>query len=414
MFAVLTRNRTYRQLFTAQVCALVGTGLATVALGLLAFDIAGGHAARVVATALTIKMIAYVTAGPVMIALTIRLPRRLVLVSADAVRGLAVGLLPWVSEVWQIYALVAIVQTASATFTPTFQAVIPEVMDDDNDYTAALALSRMAYDLEAMASPLLAAALLAVLPFSGLFALTVAGFAVSALLVLRTRLPAVAPSGPSRWSAITAGTATFARDRRLRALVLLNFAAAVTTALVLVNTVVYVRGPIGGSSSDVALALACFGAGSMAVAFALPRLFTRLRVRTVLLAGPVVLCGGSAALTLGWALWPASGVVLGLGWLVLGAGGSLIAVPTGRLIKDAAGPTTRPALFAAQFAISHACFLVTYPLSGWAGTQASPVVAFAGAAVLTGLCAVGAPLLWHAGRKSTAATAPHVREGAIA
>jgi hypothetical protein len=32
-------NRTYRHLFFAQVIALLGTGLATVALGLLAFDL---------------------------------------------------------------------------------------------------------------------------------------------------------------------------------------------------------------------------------------------------------------------------------------------------------------------------------------------------------------------------------------
>lgn len=32
-------SRTYRHLFLAQVIALVGTGLATVALGLLAFDL---------------------------------------------------------------------------------------------------------------------------------------------------------------------------------------------------------------------------------------------------------------------------------------------------------------------------------------------------------------------------------------
>ena len=34
-------NRTYRHLFLAQVIALVGTGLATVALGLLAYQLAG-------------------------------------------------------------------------------------------------------------------------------------------------------------------------------------------------------------------------------------------------------------------------------------------------------------------------------------------------------------------------------------
>ena len=40
MLAVLA-NRTYRHLFAAQAIALLGTGLLTVALGLLAFELAG-------------------------------------------------------------------------------------------------------------------------------------------------------------------------------------------------------------------------------------------------------------------------------------------------------------------------------------------------------------------------------------
>lgn len=40
MLSILA-NRTYRHLFLAQVIALVGTGLLTVALGLLAFELAG-------------------------------------------------------------------------------------------------------------------------------------------------------------------------------------------------------------------------------------------------------------------------------------------------------------------------------------------------------------------------------------
>jgi hypothetical protein len=62
MLAIL-KNRTYRHLFLAQVIALVGTGLLTIALGLLAFDLAGENAGAVLGTALAIKMIAYVGAG---------------------------------------------------------------------------------------------------------------------------------------------------------------------------------------------------------------------------------------------------------------------------------------------------------------------------------------------------------------
>lgn len=43
MLAVL-ESRTYRHLFLAQVVALIGTGLATVALALLAFSLAGDNA----------------------------------------------------------------------------------------------------------------------------------------------------------------------------------------------------------------------------------------------------------------------------------------------------------------------------------------------------------------------------------
>jgi hypothetical protein len=43
---------------------LIGKGLATVALGLLAYQLAGGDAGAVLCTALAIKMIAYVGVAP--------------------------------------------------------------------------------------------------------------------------------------------------------------------------------------------------------------------------------------------------------------------------------------------------------------------------------------------------------------
>lgn len=67
-------NRTYRHLFLAQVIALVGTGLATVALGLLAFDLAGAQAGAVLGTALAIKMTAYIGVAPIAAAFAERLP----------------------------------------------------------------------------------------------------------------------------------------------------------------------------------------------------------------------------------------------------------------------------------------------------------------------------------------------------
>lgn len=169
-------NRTYRHLFLAQVIALIGTGLATVALGLLAFDLAGNEAGAVLGTALAIKMVAYVGVAPIAAAFADRLPRRTMLVCLDLVRAAVALLLPFVTEIWQVYVLIFVLQSASAGFTPTFQATIPDVLPDEKEYTRALSLSRLAYDMESVASPMLAAALLTVISFHSLFAGTVVGF----------------------------------------------------------------------------------------------------------------------------------------------------------------------------------------------------------------------------------------------
>ena len=117
MLSVL-KNRTYRHLFTAQVIALVGTGLMTVALGLLAYELAGADAGAVLGTALAIKMLAYVGVAPVAQAFADWLPRRLLLVALDLIRAAVAICLPFVTEVWQIYLLIFILQAASAGFTP--------------------------------------------------------------------------------------------------------------------------------------------------------------------------------------------------------------------------------------------------------------------------------------------------------
>src|SRR5713101_7156712 len=164
LLAPLT-DRIYQRLFTAQALSLVGTGLTTVALALLAYDLAGENAGAVLGTALALKMIAYVGIAPIVGAVAHRLPRRAFLVALDLVRAGIVLFLPFVTAVWQVYVLIFLLQSCSAAFTPTFQATIPDVLSDEKRYTEALSLSRLAYDLEALLSPSLAAALLTITGF---------------------------------------------------------------------------------------------------------------------------------------------------------------------------------------------------------------------------------------------------------
>ncbi|WP_158969047.1 MFS transporter [Chachezhania sediminis] len=369
MLAILA-NPVFARLFSAQCIALVGTGLLTVALGLLAYDIAGTGAGAVLGTAFAIKMVAYVGLAPLANAAADRLPRKAVLIGADLIRAVVALALPFVDAVWQIYLLIFVLQAASATFTPTFQATIPDLFESEADYTRALSLSRLAYDLENLLSPALAGVLLLVTGYHNLFLGTVVGFAGSALMVASVALPLRKAATRTRSFAerATRGLRIYMATPRLRGLLGLSMAAAATSAFVLVNTVVLVRAGFGGAETQVAVALACYGAGSMLAALVLPQLLDHMPDR------PVMVTAGTAVtlwtVVLGLWTWlaglPAWPVFLAL-WALGGFLYSAILTPSGRLLRRSARPEDRPALFTAQFTLSHACWLIAYPVAGIGG-----------------------------------------------
>ncbi|MEV3938386.1 MFS transporter [Glycomyces sp. NPDC049804] len=396
MLAVL-RHRTYRRLFAAQVVALTGTGLATVALSLLAYDLAGGDAAAVLGTALALKMLAYLLIGPIATALAERLSRRTLMGAMDLTRAAAALALPFVSEIWHVYALVLLLQAASAAFTPTFQATIPDVLRDEDEYTNALSLSRLAYDLESLASPALAAALLALVSYRELFAGTAIGFLASAALVLSVTLPRLAPAPRTegRLAKATRGFRLYAAVPRLRGLILAHLAVAAATALVVVDTVVLVRDGLGRGAGDVAVALGAYGIGSMLAAAAIPRLLRRRPERAVVLPAAFALAAVLASLgtALAWGVLGWAGLLSA--WAALGLGTGAILTPTGRLVTGAAAPQDRPAAFAAQFSLSHGWFLLTYPLAG-ALAAADTALAAGVLAAVAAAAATAALMLWPA------------------
>ncbi|MFH8564822.1 MFS transporter [Streptomyces sp. NPDC017988] len=409
LFAV----RDYRHLFSAQVIALFGTGLTTVALGLLAYDLAGPRAGTVLGTALTIKMVMYVLIAPLAAAYVDRLPRRTFLFVLDAVRGMAVLALPLVTEIWHIYTLIGLLQAASAAFTPTFQAVIPDIVTDESAYTRALSASQIASTMESLLSPVLAAVALTFLSFDRLFLGTSAGFLVSALLVLSTRIPDARPSTRTgAWDRAASGIRTFFRTPRLRGIMALNLVVAAAGSIVVVNTVNHVRDELGGSQTHVAWMLAASGTGTLLAALVLPRVLDRLAARTVMLTGAGVLVAATttaATLTVaGLATWTGTAVI----WAGIGIGMALIITPTGKVLRASAGRNAIPEAFAAQFSLSHLAWLITYPIAGWLGTTAGFALTWSVLAALAGAGTIGALLLWphHDGRRppTSATTLTHL------
>ena len=380
----------YYKLFLAYVLALFATGIATVALAMLAFEMTGDESGKVIGNALSLKMLAYVVAAPIAAALTERLRRKPLLIALALIRAACVLALPFVGHVWQIHALVFVFALASATFTLVYLTVVPYLLGSFDDYTQSLARSRVASEFESSVSPLLAGGLLLVLSTAGVFFVVTGSFLVSAALVRAARLPqtlVVLQAGV--WEKVLRGPRLILGMPELRGLIPLDVVVAVATAMVMVNTVVIVQGVFDLDRRATAIAFAIFGAGAIAGALSLPVVLRRVSERAVML-------GGALAITVGLLLGALASTLpaLGLLWLVLGLGVSLALTPAPFLIRRIARPADLQTLFAAQFSLANLCLLVAYPAAGWLGAMLglrSTAVVFG---VVAGLATLAATLVW--------------------
>lgn len=242
---------------------------------------------------------------------------------------------------------------------------------------------------------MLAAVALSFMTFNWLFAGTSAGFIVSAVLVLSTRIPKARLSAHTKaWDRAAAGIRTFVRTPRLRGIMALNLVVAAAGSIVIVNTVNYVRDELGGSQADVSWMLAASGGGTLLTALILPRVLDRVAERTVMITGALVLVAGTAGAVILTATGAATYLGTTLVWAVIGGGMALIVTPTGRVLRASVEPNRIPEVFAAQFSLSHLAWLLTYPIAGWIGTSLGFTTTWFILAVLAVLGAVTAVALW--------------------
>ena len=384
-------NPSFTKLFAAQIIALVGTGLSTVALSLLAYDMAGGRAGFVLGIALACKMAAYVFFAPIIGGMVHRISRKLFLISMDVLRAIIVLLMPFVSEIWHIYVLIFLLNLFSAGFKPVFQAVIPDILNNDEQYGKALAYSRVAYDLENILSPTLAGIGLLFFTYTGLFVFNSVAFVISALIIIITLLPKPKPVERSGnfIDEITFGVISYFKTPRLRSLLVLYIGIAVGSSMVIVNTVIYVKDYLMLPDTTLALFFACSGLGSMLMAFTYPVIAKKLDDKAVIQIGILIL-----AISLFLMSYEPTFSSALINWFLIGAGLSLSQIPTGKIVNMSANPNDRTAYFSAQFSLSHLCWLIGYLAAG----QLVYIFGFSFTAVffacIVSICLIYSVLFW--------------------
>src|SRR6266700_6072773 len=142
--ATVWRNRDFRLLFSAQIISLLGSGVTTIGLALFAYQLTGGvSATAVIGNALTLRILAFLLFSQPAGVIAYRVSRKQILIAADVIRFSLLAIFPFITAVWQIYALIFAINAVTAFFTPTFESSIPEVVGDEQ-YVKAVSLSRVA------------------------------------------------------------------------------------------------------------------------------------------------------------------------------------------------------------------------------------------------------------------------------
>lgn len=181
---LLARAPGYRLLFFAALASGVGTWLAYVALVIDVTD--RTNDARWVSALLIVEFLPIVVVGLLAAPLVDRLPRREIMVAADAVRVAVFVTLPFAESALAIVLLALVAGVATSLFRPASYAGLPNLVDD-RDLPEANGLLQTAENLTWAVGALLGGALVALSGPDAAYWLNAVSFLASALLLLRIR-----------------------------------------------------------------------------------------------------------------------------------------------------------------------------------------------------------------------------------
>jgi len=128
------QERDYALLTTAAVISLLGDGFFSVALAWQVYEISNlPTALSIVGVAWTLPVVAFILLGGVF---SDRYDRRLLMIGADVLRAIAIGLLGILSildviQLWHVVALIAFVGIGDSFFNPSSTAIVPDLLPDE-------------------------------------------------------------------------------------------------------------------------------------------------------------------------------------------------------------------------------------------------------------------------------------------
>lgn len=166
----------------------------------------------------------------------------------------------------------------------------------------------------------------------------------------------------STWQDVLKGIRLLFSNQYVRFALFIELVSAVAGALILVNTIVLVKGGLGLTDKDYGIIMAAFAIGAMVEAFVSGAIDKSKSRRISLIIGALILgIAISAANYLDFSM-------LFLVWIIAGLGQSLAEIPSETLIGETVPIKEQGKVYGSHFAFSHLWWAFAYLLAGFLGT----------------------------------------------
>ena len=189
------RNPGLRKINLALAGSMIGDWAYGTAILIWAYDIGG---ARAVGIWYTVRLVLITIVTPFASTIVDRLPRKMVMISADLIRAVlcfAVAGLIWVDgPVWLVFVLATLAPLIGAPFRPAVAALMPKLVKTPDELTAANGTASTIESLAFFVGPAIAAILVSAIGIPVVVVFNALTFLWSALLVSRIRVPSEEPT----------------------------------------------------------------------------------------------------------------------------------------------------------------------------------------------------------------------------
>ena len=362
------RNKTFAKLFLARTVSLVGDAFTWLGLALLSYQIDPNRSAAILASVLTMRVAAYILFSPFAGVISERFKRKSILWITQTFRFIALSLIFFVSTENQLFVLVFLLNVAAAFFTPTYRAIIPQVVPRE-EYREANGFSMATFQLLNVFGPALAGVFALWLGAKELFLTSAFMLFIGVLIIvaipsdeLQNGVETKKVTFRSGWQSMIKGVRLLFGNKILRFSLSIEFVSAIAGALVLVNTVGWVKGSLLLDDSRYGLVMALFGVGGAITAFLIGSL-DKSKTRALSLIGGALLIG----VAISFANFVSFNGLLFL-WVLAGIGQTLADLPSETLIGENIQVKDQANVYGSHFAFSHLWWFIGYPFAGFLGT----------------------------------------------